>query len=54
MSNVIIVASKVTLKGTVDRIFLEAIFFRIILSECRSLLEYEEGVAKPGKLMNVG
>ena len=47
MSNVTIVANKVTLKGIVDREFLETMFFlTIIHTEHSSLLDYEEGVAK--------
>ena len=55
MSNVIIVASKITLKGTADRAVLETMFFlRIIHSEHPSLLDYVRGVAKAGiALMNV-
>ena len=47
--------NKVNLNGTVDRVFLETMFFlRIIHSECPSLLDYAEGVAKAGiGLMNV-
>ena len=58
MSNVIIVANKVSLNRIVDRILLETMFFlriSIIHSECPSLLDYAEGVAKAGiGLMNVG
>ena len=47
MSNVTIVANKVTLKGIVDRELLETMFFlTIIHTERSSLLDYEEGVAK--------
>ena len=47
MSNVTIVAHKVTLKGTVDKVFLETMFFlRIIHSECTSFPDYAEGIAK--------
>ena len=49
-------ANKVTLKGIVDRAFLETIFFLgIIYSEHPSLLDYAEDVTKVGiGLMNVG
>ena len=47
MSSVIIVANKVTLKGIVNRVFLETIFFLRII-------HYAEGVAKAGiRLMKV-
>ena len=56
MSNVTIVANKVTLKVIVDREFLGTIFFlTIIHTERSSLLDYEEGVAKADiGLKNVG
>ena len=56
MSNVIIVANKMTLKGIVDRAFLETIFFlRIVHSEFPPLLNYVESMTKVGiGLMNVG
>ena len=56
MSNVIIVATMVTLKGSVVRTFLEIMFFlRRIHSEHPFLLGYVEGVAKAGfGLINAG
>lgn len=56
MSNVIVVANKVTLYGMVDRMVSEIMFFlRIIDSERPSLLDYVEGVSKPSiGLINVG
>ena len=56
MSNAIIVVNKVTLKGIIDKAFLETMFFlRIIHSECLSLLYCAKAVAKAGiGLMNVG
>ena len=49
MSNVLIVANKVTLKGTVDRACLETMFFlRIIHPEHPFLLDYAESVVKAG------
>ena len=55
MSNVIIVGNKVTLKGPVDRAFLETMFFlRIIYSGCLSLLDYLEGMVEVGiGLLNI-
>ena len=45
MSSVSIVANKVTLKGTVNRVFLETMFFlSIIQTEHPSLLDYAESV----------
>ena len=51
-----IVANKVTLKGTVDRAFLETKFFsKNSPFRTPSLLDYVKGVAKAGiGLMNVG
>ena len=56
MSSVITVASKVTIKGTVDRAPLETmLFLRIVYSQHPSFLDYVEGVAKAGiGLVNVG
>ena len=56
MSNVIIVANKVTLKEIVNRAFLETMFFlKIIRSECTSILDYAEVMARAGiGLINVG
>ena len=49
MSNVIIMANKVTLNGIIDRVFLETIFvLRIFYSEHPSLPDYVEGVTKAG------
>ena len=54
MSSVKIVANKVTLKGIINRAFLEAMFIlSTIHTEYPSLLDYAEGVAKAGiGLMN--
>lgn len=47
MSNIIIIANKVTSKGIIHREFLETmIFVSIIHSECRVLLYYVEAVSK--------
>lgn len=56
MSNVIIMANKVTLKGVVDRAFLETRFSLIIMYlEYPSFLDYTKGVAKAAiGLMNIG
>ena len=56
MSSVSIVANKVTLKLIVNMTILETmVSLGIIHSECPSLLNYSEGVAKAGiRLMNVG
>ena len=48
MSSVSIVANKVTLKGIVNRVFLEKKFLSIIQTECPSLMYYVESVAKAG------
>ena len=54
ISRVSLVANKVTLKGTVNRVFPETmLFLSIIQTECFSFLDYT-GVTKAGNgLMNV-
>ena len=55
MSSVIIETKKATLKGIVNKKFLETMFIlNIIQRKCPTLLDYAEGVAKTGiGLMNV-
>ena len=55
MSSVSVVANQVTLNGTVNRVFLERMFFlNLIQTEHLSLWEYAESVAKADiGLMNV-
>ena len=55
MANVIILANKVTLKQSLYGIFLSTMFFlSIIQTECPSILDYTEVVAKAViGLMNV-
>ena len=56
MSNVITVANNVTLKGIINRTFLEMMFFlRITNPQCSSFLDYSEGMEKACiELINVG
>lgn len=54
MSGILTVADKVTLKGTVNRVFLETVLFLSIIQTYPSLLDYAEGMGKVGlELMNL-